>query len=141
LIFDFGKSEVIYEEEDIVIFFVGHMGKLALDVRKQLKSSGYNVSLVNARFVKPLDHTLIEKMSHNHQLIVTIEENMRTGGFGEQVTSYVMTANLDLKVRMIAISDEYVEHGNVEVLQHEVGLCAERIVKQVTADWLMIQTS
>ena len=136
-----GKSEVIYEEEDIVIFFVGHMGKLALDVRKQLKSSGYNVSLVNARFVKPLDHTLIEKMSHNHQLIVTIEENMRTGGFGEQVTSYVMTANLDLKVRMIAISDEYVEHGNVEVLQHEVGLCAERIVKQVTADWLMIQTS
>lgn len=134
----YGKSEVIYEEEDIAIIFVGHMAELADSVRRSLKAAGYNCSLVNARFVKPLDTELLEELAKDHCLLVTIEENVITGGFGEQVMEYVSSAALDVHVRNIGISDEYVEHGNVEVLRKEVGLESDMIVKQTLSDYLRI---
>ncbi len=135
---EYGKSEVIYEEEDIAIIFVGHMAELADSVRRSLKETGYNCSLINARFVKPLDGKLLEELAKDHRLFVTIEENVLTGGFGEQVMDYVAKAALDVHVRNIGISDEYVEHGNVEVLRKEVGMDRDTIVKQVITDYLWI---
>jgi len=90
--------------------------------------------LINARFVKPLDTERIRKISENHRILVTIEENVLTGGFGEQVEDFVMREDIPLKVRTIGISDDYVEHGNVDVLRKEVGLDRESIVKKVIAD-------
>lgn len=135
---EYGKSEVIYEEEDIAIIFVGHMAELAESVRRSLKATGYNCSLINARFVKPLDEKLLEELAKDHELFVTIEENVITGGFGEQVMDYVSRAALDVQVRNIGISDEYVEHGNVEVLRKEVGLDRDTIAKQAVSDYLKI---
>lgn len=135
---EYGKSEVIYEEEDIAIIFVGHMAELADNVRCSLKETGYNCSLVNARFVKPLDTELLEELAKDHSLFVTIEENVLTGGFGEQVMDYASRAALDVHVRNIGILDEYVEHGNVEVLRKEVGLDRDTIVKQTISDYLRI---
>ncbi len=135
---EYGKSETLYEEEDIAIIFVGHMAELAESVRRSLKETGYSCSLINARFVKPLDTDLLEELAKDHSLIVTIEENVLTGGFGEQVTGYVSRAALDVNVRNIGISDEYVEHGNAEVLRKEVGLDREAVVKQVITDYLRI---
>ena len=135
---EYGKSEVIYEEEDIGIIFVGHMAELADSVRRSLKATGYNCSLINARFVKPLDEKLLEELAKDHELFVTIEENVITGGFGEQVMDYVSRAALDVQVRNIGISDEYVEHGNVEVLRKEVGLDRDTIAKQAVSDYLRI---
>ena len=135
---EYGKSEVIYEEEDIAIIFVGHMAELADSVRRSLKATGYNCSLINARFVKPLDEKLLEELAKDHELFVTIEENVITGGFGEQVMDYVSRAALDVQVRNIGISDEYVEHGNVEVLRKEVGLDRDTIAKQAVSDYLRI---
>ena len=135
---EYGKSEVIYEEEDIAIIFVGHMAELAESVRRSLKATGYNCSLINARFVKPLDEKLLEELAKDHELFVTIEENVITGGFGEQVMDYVFRAALDVQVRNIGISDEYVEHGNVEVLRKEVGLDRDTIAKQAVSDYLRI---
>lgn len=135
---EYGKSEVIYEEEDIAIIFVGHMAELAESVRRSLKATGYNCSLINARFVKPLDEKLLEELAKDHELFVTIEENVITGGFGEQVMDYVSRAALDVQVRNIGISDEYVEHGNVEVLRKEVGLDRDTIAKQAVSDYLRI---
>ena len=80
----------------------------------------------------------MEELAKDHSLIVTIEENVLTGGFGEQVTGYVSRAALDVNVRNIGISDEYVEHGNAEVLRKEVGLDREAVVKQVITDYLRI---
>ena len=114
--------------------FVGHMSFLAEQVREDLKAAGYQCSLINARFVKPLDTEMIRKISENHRLLVTIEENVLTGGFGEQVEDFVMREGIPLKVRTIGISDDYVEHGNVDVLRKEVGLDRESIVKKVIAD-------
>ena len=136
---EYGKSEVLYEEEDIVVIFVGHMAELADRVRRGIKDTGYSCSLVNARFVKPLDTSLLEELAKDHRLFVTIEENVLTGGFGEQVADYISRAGLDVRVRSIGISDEYVEHGNVEVLRKEVGLDKDVIVKQAVADYLTIK--
>lgn len=135
---EYGKSEVLYEEEDIAVIFVGHMAELADSVRRSLKETGYSCSLVNARFVKPLDTALLEELAKDHSLFVTIEENIITGGFGEQVMDYVSRAALNVHVRNIGISDEYVEHGNVEVLRKEVGLDRDAIVKQAVSDYVRI---
>lgn len=136
---EYGKSEVIYDEKDIAVMFVGHMAELADQVRTHIRKAGYSCSLINARFVKPLDTELIERLSRTHCLLVTIEENVVTGGFGEQVLEYISDAKLPLYVRNIGIPDDYVEHGNVEILRKEVGLDCERIVKQAVNDYLMIK--
>lgn len=138
---EYGKSELLYEEEDIAVIFVGHMAELADRVRRELKKTGYSCSLVNARFVKPLDKEMLEYLAKDHSLFVTIEENVLTGGFGEQVTDYVSSARLNVHVRTIGISDDYVEHGNVEIVRKEVGLDCDTIVKQAVSDYLTIKES
>ena len=134
----YGKSEILYEEEDIAVIFVGHMAELAVQVRDRLKEIGYHCSLINARFVKPLDTEMLEALTKDHRLFVTIEENVLSGGFGEQVLHYVSRAKLDVGVRCIGIPADYVEHGNVDLLRREVGLDAETIVKQIIADYVTI---
>ena len=135
----YGKSEVLFEEEDIAVLFVGHMAAVAEAVRFSLKDIGYSCSLVNARFVKPLDTEMLERMAEEHQLFVTIEENVLSGGYGERVLEYVSRARLGVHVLNIGIPDDYVEHGNVAVLRHEVGLDCETIVKQVITDYVTIR--
>lgn len=113
----YGKSELLYEEEKVAVLFVGHMAEIADQVRKELKEKGYGCSLVNARFVKPLDTQMLKKLSENHELFVTIEENILTGGFGEQVLDYISKEGLRVRVKNFGISDDYVEHGNVDLLR------------------------
>ena len=106
------------------------MSGTAEKVYLSLRQAGYDGTLINARFVKPLDTERIDELAADHHLLITIEENILTGGFGEQVTSYVMQKNLPMKVQNFGIADEYVEHGNVEVLRKEVGLNPETIVEK-----------
>ena len=127
----YGKSEILYEEREIAVIFVGHMFGEALEVRKQLKEAGYHCSLVNARFVKPLDTEMLDHLTEQHKLIVTIEENVRSGGFGEHVTEYLMRTGSDTRVQILALPDEYIEHGNVEVLRKETGLDVETMTAKI----------
>ncbi|MBO5208234.1 MAG: 1-deoxy-D-xylulose-5-phosphate synthase [Lachnospiraceae bacterium] len=133
---EYGKSESLYEEEDIALFAVGSMVKVALDVRSKLKDMGYSCSLTNARFVKPIDEEAIEQACKEHKLIVTMEENVASGGYGEKVRAYVDSLNVSTKVLNIAIPDEYVEHGNVDLLKQEVGIDAESVVKRVVTSYI-----
>ena len=82
---------------------------------------------------------MIRDLCRDHQLIVTIEENVLAGGFGEQVVQYVMQSGEKTRVRTIGISDDYVEHGNVEMLRRETGLDRDMIVKRIVTDYLMIE--
>lgn len=132
---EYGKSEIIYEERQIAVLFVGHMAKLAVQVRDGLKEEGFSCSLVNARFVKPIDEQMLRRLSKQHYLLVTIEENVWTGGYGQQVQSSVARLNLPLDVLGIAIPDEYVEHGNVELLRRETGLEKEAVIRRVKERW------
>ena len=129
----YGKSESIYREKDIILFAAGSMVKVALEVRSQLAGEGYFCSLTNARFVKPIDEAAVKEACAEHKLIVTMEENVASGGFGEKVRAYVDTLNTDVKVMCVTIPDEYVEHGNVELLKKEVGIDADSIVERILA--------
>ena len=128
---EYGKSETIYEEKDIILFAVGSMVKVALDVRDQLKRKGHACSLNNARFVKPIDEQAVGVACRKHKLIVTMEENVLSGGYGEKVRNYVDSIGAPVPVLNIAIPDEYVEHGNVELLKREIGIDADSIVDKI----------
>ena len=126
-----GKSEMIYEESEIAVVSVGHMFEDAVKVREQLKMAGYSCTLVNARFVKPIDEEMIRKLGKNHRLIATIEENVQTGGYGEHVLEYVSRENLNVKVLPLALPDDYIEHGSIEVLRKETGIDVKTMTRRI----------
>ncbi|MCR4806829.1 MAG: 1-deoxy-D-xylulose-5-phosphate synthase, partial [Lachnospiraceae bacterium] len=105
-------------------------------VRGVLKEKGYPVSLINARFAKPIDTETVEEICKNHSLIVTLEENVASGGYGEKVRDYVFDNKLDCDVLIIALPDDYVEHGNVDILKQEVGIDTDSIVTKVITRYL-----
>ncbi|RHQ27299.1 1-deoxy-D-xylulose-5-phosphate synthase [Clostridiaceae bacterium AF29-16BH] len=133
---EYGKSEVIYEEEDIALLAVGNMVKIAEQVRKNLKEIGYSCTLVNARFVKPIDTEVLDMLSSDHKLLVTMEENVRSGGYGEKVMDYVVEQELPVKLLNISLPDEYVEHGNVALLYEEVGIDAQTVTKRIIEKYI-----
>ncbi len=127
----YGKSEMIYKEKDIAVISMGHMFSEAVKVRESLKREGYSCTLVNGRFVKPLDGACITKLAKNHKLIAVMEENVLTGGYGMQVLSFAGEQSLDVKVLPLALPDDYVEHGSVDQLRKETGIDEETMVKKI----------
>lgn len=132
---EYGKSEIIYEENEIVLFALGSMVKTAIEVRNKLKKLGHECTLVNARFAKPIDIDMLQRLTNNHKIVVTLEENVQHGGFGEQVMQYYTNSSYSGKIIQIAIPDEYVEHGNVEMLKKEVGIDAASIVNRILSEY------
>lgn len=131
----YGKSEVIYEGSRVALMALGSMVSVAEDVVGLLKEKGICATLINARFAMPFDRERIENLTDNHTLLVTLEENVLSGGFGEHVASFVKEAALDIDVMTVAIPDAYVEHGNVTQLKKLLGIdadsVAERILKKI----------
>ena len=133
----YGKGEMLYEEEDIALLAVGSMVSTGEHVREKLKEEGYSCTLANARFVKPFDKELVERLAKNHRLIVTMEENVLQGGFGLPVTAYIHEHYPQVKVLNIALPDAYVEHGNVSVLREGLGIDSDSIIRKLkTEGWL-----
>lgn len=133
----YGKGEMLYEEEDIALLAVGSMVSTGEHVREKLKEEGYSCTLANARFVKPFDKELVERLAKNHRLIVTMEENVLQGGFGLPVTAYIHEHYPQAKVLNIALPDAYVEHGNVSVLREGLGIDSDSIIRKLkTEGWL-----
>ncbi len=128
---EYGKAEWIYKEMEIALFAVGSMVKTAERVRELLKEQGYSVSLINARFVKPIDEEALTEACMFHELIVTMEENVASGGYGEKVLKFLNDHNMNNDYLNISIPDAYVEHGNVEELKKEIGIDAEGIVRRI----------
>lgn len=131
-IIHFGKAEWIYKEKDIALVAVGSMVKTALAVRESLQQKGCSCSIINARFVKPIDTEILDEACNTHKLIVTLEENVASGGFGEKVRDYLDGRRAGVTLLNINIPDEYVEHGNVDILRKEVGIDEETIVQRIT---------
>lgn len=127
----YGKSEMIAEEKDIALLAVGSMVKTAVEVRERLKEKGYCCTLVNARFIKPIDEDIIRELSKNHNLFVTMEENVASGGYGEKVKALLFREMKEKELLNITLPDEYVEHGNVDILKKEVGIDADTIVNKI----------
>lgn len=134
----FGKSEWIYQESEIVLFALGSMVKTAEAVYAILKENGYQCSLINARFAKPLDEETLLAVTENHKLIVSMEENVINGGFGEHITRFYQENGRPIEVLNIAIPDEYVEHGNVDILRREVGIDQDTIAARTVETYKKI---
>ena len=111
------------------------MVKTAEGVRERLKECGLSCTLVNARFVKPMDEEMVRRLSATHRLIVTMEENVESGGFGERVRTFADEQELPGQILSITIPDEYVEHGNVELLKKEIGIDEETVTKRILEEW------
>ena len=131
---EMGKAELIYAEGEICLLALGSMMKTAERVRELLHESGYKCSLINARFAKPIDDHAVKWAAENHKLLVSMEENVLSGGYGEKVRQVLDGLKLKTSLVQIAIPDEYVEHGNVELLQKEIGIDAEGIAGRVIAE-------
>ncbi|MCD7818494.1 MAG: 1-deoxy-D-xylulose-5-phosphate synthase, partial [Lachnospiraceae bacterium] len=132
----YGKAEVIYDECSLALVAVGSMVKTALEVRALLKTLGYGCTIVNARFVKPIDEDMLAYLAKDHRMIVTMEENVRSGGFGEKVLEYYSDTQADVRVMQIALPDDYIEHGNVEILKSEACIDAESIFKKIVSEYM-----
>ena len=133
----YGKGEIIYEEENIALLAVGSMVSTGEHVREKLKEEGVSCTLANARFVKPFDKELVDRLAKNHRLSVTMEENVLQGGVGLPVTAYIHEHYPQVKVMNIALPDAYVEHGNVSVLRKGLGIDSDSIIQRLKAEgWL-----
>ena len=133
---EYGKAEVIYDETEIALLAVGSMVKTAVETRQRIRELGYPCTLINARFVKPLDEELLRNLEAEHKLLVTMEENVQNGGFGERVLEYLNEIGSSLRVLNISLPDDYVEHGNVDVLKRELGIDAETVTKRIVAEYI-----
>ena len=131
----YGKSEVITKESEIAIFGCGHMMETAEQVWKSLKEKGYSCSLINSRFVKPMDTDVLCEMSDGHRLFVTIEDAAVTGGYGDRVMRYVSEQNMGVKVLTMGVPDCFVEHGNIPQLREQIGLDTVSIVEKIEHAW------
>ena len=130
----YGKSELIYGGEDVALVAVGSMVKHAEKVRELLIERGIRATLVNARFVKPIDEKLIEELAFEHQIIVTMEENVEHGGFGQNVASFLCDRRLPVKHINVSIKDMFVEHGKVYELYKRLGLDPQSIFNKIMAE-------
>lgn len=127
----YGKAEVLYEGDEIAILAVGSMVETALKVRKILLAGAYRVMVVNMRFVSPLDTELLDDAAERCRMIVTMEENIHAGGFGEKAAAYFAEHGKNVRLKSIALPDCYIEHGDVEVLRDKYGLTAEKAAETI----------
>ena len=125
---EYGKSEVLFRGTGTAILSVGSMTETCEKVYTELKERGDNPTFVNARFVKPLDTSLLDELAKDHSLFVTVEENVKNGGFGEHVAAYMEACHPECRVLPIAIWNRFIGHGETESLRAEVGLSAPEIL-------------
>ena len=128
---EMGKAEILEKGKEIAILAVGNMVRTAVQVTENLRNCGYESTLVNMRFVKPLDMDLLEILREDHSLIVTMEENVKSGGFGEQVMTYYGSRLHSPAVRIVAIEDKFVPHGSVEDLMHQQQMDSASVTERI----------
>jgi 1-deoxy-D-xylulose-5-phosphate synthase len=128
---EIGRGETLREGKDAALVAVGSMVMPCLEAAGILEQKGISVTVVNARFVKPLDEDLIRKVAASTDLVVTVEENSIRGGFGSAVALCLEAAGISVAHRAMGIPDEFVEHAPRGELLSDLGLTAEGIAGEV----------
>ena len=127
-----GKAEILCWGPDVVIFAIGNTVLPALKAADLLKDQGIKATVVNSRFIKPIDVELVCDLAQKIRKIITVEENVLAGGFGSVVLETLEQNNIDgVKVKRIGIPDKFVEHGSQEILRKKYGLDKESICRAV----------
>jgi 1-deoxy-D-xylulose-5-phosphate synthase len=136
--FELGRSEVISRGRDICIIAVGNMVPTAVTLASRLSEYNLEPTIVNARFIKPLDCEMVREMASSHRLLVTMEENVLRGGYGMAVCQLLEDEGLKITCLNIALPDDYIEHGNVDILRHEAGIDAETVFEEIMQAWYQV---
>lgn len=127
------KSEWISHGKGIALLAVGSMVETAWKAKEILEKQGENVSVINARFIKPLDTDTLREIVKEHSMVVTLEEGVLMGGFGQAVSEWYSSNGYTISVRNIALPDKFIEHGPVDILKEKYGLSAEKVVEQINS--------
>lgn len=128
---ELGKAEVLTKGKDIALIAIGKMVEIGYKVAKELDKQGKNITLVNGRFVKPLDEDLIIKIAKEHSFIVTLEDNVKTGGFGSLINDLLIENCYKGETLNIAFPDVFIEHGSVDELFKQYNMDTEGILNKV----------
>ena len=128
---ELGKAEVLKKGGKVVLFALGSMVETAWQAAELLEEKGIRPTVVNARFSKPFDRELLRTLSKDHSILVTLEENVITGGMGQQVMAFVEDEALYERRWIVAIPDCFVEHGRTEELKEKLELDARHISKHI----------
>jgi 1-deoxy-D-xylulose-5-phosphate synthase len=136
-----GKAEVLREGRDLTILAIGSTVKAALEAASQLHNQGIESTVVNARFIKPLDADLLCSLAVDIKRVITVEENVLQGGFGSAVLELFEEKGLTgIQVKRLGVPDNFVEHGSQAYLRHKYGIDTEGIVRASEA-FLEIRSS
>ncbi|MFQ5865295.1 MAG: 1-deoxy-D-xylulose-5-phosphate synthase [bacterium] len=123
-----GSWEILKQGKDLVILAVGTMVSNALKAAAQLEKAGYSVGVVNCRFVKPVDGNLLKELVKEYELLLTIEENVLSGGFGSQVAQFLLNSEVEFgQLHHLGLPDNFVEHGSRAILLENIGLSPDQI--------------
>ena len=128
---EYGKAEVLFKEKDVLLLAFGSMNKTAYDVWNRLKENGYNATFVNLRFAAPLDFKTISDLIENHSIVVTMEENVYSGGIGQAISAWLKENKYDIDNLNISLPDKFIEHGKREFLLEKYGLDSESIYNKI----------
>ena len=126
-----GRSEVLCEGTDVALFAIGTMVETAWKVKELLAERKITATVVNARFMAPLDEKAILSAAQKYPLIVTMEENVASGGFGEHIAALLKEHKAKAKVLPVAIENRFVEHGDVETLRRVLGIDEKTITDRI----------
>ena len=127
----YGRSEWLKKGEQVAILAVGNMLEEAEKTCECLEQAGIHPSLINARFVKPLDKQLLDVLAETHSLICTMEENVYSGGYGEAVAAYLSKKQAKVQIYGVAIPDQFVEQGSIPQLRAMLGMNGEHVAKEI----------
>ena len=132
---EIGRGEVLQEGDRVALVGYGWGVQVANDAAAVLAESGFSPTVADARFAKPLDAELIERLAAGHELVVTIEENALPGGFGAAVLEHLEDHCEGERARVIRVGlpDRYVTHGKPSILRESVGLSGEAVAERVLA--------
>ncbi len=127
-----GKSETLCEGDDFTLVAVGSMVSPAWESVQILKTQGINGTLINARWIAPFDEQRVFNLAQQTKRLIVIEENVRSGGFGQRVRDRMAELGLaDVEIKLITLPDDFVEHGTQPILRAQVGLDASSIAKNI----------
>ena len=129
---EIGKGEIIFEGSDVAIIAIGNMVYPSIEAAGILKKRGIDAAVINARFIKPVDESLIISLANKYHNIITVEEGVLAGGFGSAVLETLERNSLsDVKVKRIGLPDKFIEHGSIKELHNIYGLDAPGIAQDV----------
>jgi 1-deoxy-D-xylulose-5-phosphate synthase len=125
-----GPVDVLRDGTDVLIVAVGAMGRLAVEVAERVEAQGISATVVDPRWVTPVPLEVVD-LARSHRLVVTVEDNGRTGGVGARVSQALRDADIDVPARDLGIAPRFLDHGSRAEVLAEVGLTAQEVARRV----------